>query len=264
MTSTAWSFGGTTLATYGIVTQINDYLDMPESRGDNQVIPYRHGTIFAKKFYNERKLSFGIAISAASAAALETALDTFRQKLSLRTQQTLSVTLENGTTRTASASVDGPLQVERSGSKFARVVVDFTVPAAVFRLSTVITDNTTAVAASPQAMTVANPGSLEERDPTIVIHGAFTVVTITNSTTGAVLVYTGAISTTETVTISTAATGEFTAVLSTGSANVIGNVTHSGESCLMNFIPGNNTLAITSTGRDANSTVKCSFFAPFM
>jgi phage-related protein len=264
MATTAWSFGSTTLATYGIVTQINDYLDMPEARGENQTIPYRHGTIFARKFFNERTLSFGIAISTASAAALETALDTLRTKLALRTQQTLSVTLENGQVRTASASVDSPLQVERSGSKFARVVVDFTVPATVFRLSTVIADNTTAVSASPQAMTVANPGTVEERDPTIVIHGAFTAVTITNSTTGAVLTYTGAISTSETVTISTAASGEFTAVLSTGSANVIGNVTHSGESCLMNFIPGDNTIAITSTGKDGNSTVKASFYAPFL
>lgn len=36
-----WSFGGTLLSTYGRVTLINDYLDLPERRGENMTLPYR-------------------------------------------------------------------------------------------------------------------------------------------------------------------------------------------------------------------------------
>jgi len=261
---TTWTFGGSALTTYGKVTLINDYLDLAERRGDDMVIPFRDGRVFAKKFYDGRKLSFGIALSVASATALETAVDALKAKVALNTQQVLAQTMEDATVRNISATVDELISPDRITNGLMKYVLVFNCASPYFRLNTILADNTTAVAASPQAMTVTNPGTVTERDPTIVIHGAFTAVTITNSTTGAVLTYTGSIGTGATVTIATATTGEYTAVLSTGSANVIGNVTHSGASCLMDFVPGANTLAITSTGKDGNSTVKVSFYAPFL
>jgi hypothetical protein len=261
---TTWTFGSTALTTYGKVTLINDYLDLAERRGENITIPYRDGRVFVQKFYDERKLSFGIALSTASATALETAIDALKAKVALPTQQTLAQTMEDTTVRNIQATVDELIEPDRITNGLMKYVLTFRCTSPYFRLSTAIADNTLAINATPKAMTVTNPGTVTERDPTIIIHGAFTSLTITNSTTGASLTYTGAISTSETVTIGTAATGEYYATLSTGSANVIGNITHAGASCLLDFFPGANTLAIVNAGRDANSTVKISFNAPFI
>lgn len=260
---TSWTFGGTALSTIGIVTQIDDYLDVSERRGEDITISLRHGRIFTNKYYDGRSLSFGIAINEASATALESKLDTLRALIAPRTEQTLAMTLEDATVRNISATVNKSIQLSRFGSKVARVIVQFDCASPFWRLSTAITDNTTTINASPKAMTCTNPGTVEERDPTITIHGAFTSLTIANSTNGASLTYTGAIGTSETVTIGTL-NGEYYATLSTGSANVIGNVTHSGSAALLPLNIGNNTLSITNAGRDANSTVKISFYAPYL
>lgn len=259
---TTFSYGGTDLSTFGNITIIDGYLDLPERRGGNITIPLRNGTIFTRKYYDERTITFGIAIIESTLAALETKLDTIRALFSVPTQQTLSITFEDTTVKTVQATVDKALQVSRAKT-MARVVVEFTMCEPFFRLSTAIADNTLAINASPKAMTVTNPGTVEERDPQIIIHGAFTSITIANSTNGASVTYTGAIGTGETVTIGTL-NGEYYATLSTGSANVIGNVTHSGSAALFPINVGANTLSITNAGRDANSTVKITFNAPYL
>ena len=259
---TTFTYGGTALSSFGKVTVVDEYLDMPKRRGGNQVIPFHHGTVFVQKFFEERRISMGIAVITASATALETAMDTMRALFTPLTQQTLSMTLTDTTVRTALASVDDTINVHRISDKIAKVIVNFVLTEPFFRLSTAITDNTTAINATPNAMTVTNPGTVDERNATIIIHGAFTSVAITNSTNSAVLTYTGAISTSETVTIGTL-NGELYATLSTGSTNVVGNCTHAGSATWLPLNVGANTLSIVNAGRDANSTVKVTFNAPF-
>ena len=258
---TTFSFGGTQLESLGNVTQINDYLDLPQTRGNNQVIPYRHGTTFVRKYYDERTLSFGIAVIETSAAALETKFATMRALFSPRTQQTLSVTLEDASVITAQASVDKPMQVNRLSERVAKVVVEFTLCSPFFRLSTPIADNTTTINASPKAMNVTNPGTVEERDATIILTGPLQNTVITNSTNGCVLTYTGTIASPRVVTISTV-NGEYVATNDLGT-NVIGNITHSGDAALMVFDVGSNTLSITDATH-TTGTVKVTFYAPFL
>jgi phage-related protein len=260
---TSYKYGGTSLTTFGKVTLINDNLDIADRRGDNKMIPFRNGKIFSPKYYDERTITFGIVMTAASATALETLFDTLHTLISPRTEQTLEMTLEDASVRNISATVNKRIDVNRITNTQARITIQFDCASPFWRLSTAIADNTVAIDTSPHAMTVTNPGSIEERDPTIIIHGAFTAITITNSTNGASLTYTGAIGTAETVTIGTL-NGEYYATLSTGSANVIGNISHSGSACLLPINVGANTLAITSTGKDANSTVKITFNAPYL
>lgn len=259
---TTLTYISTDLSTLGNITILDDLYDLPAKRGSNQVIPYKHGTIFTEKFYDERTIAVGIAVKGTSLSDLETKMNTIRSLFGGQTRGTLSITFEDATTKTALVSVEKPLQVRRVQS-LARVVVEFTMCEPFFRLSTLIADNTLTIDASPKAMTVTNTGTAEERDPTITIDGPFTSITLTNSTTGAILTYTGTIGAGENVVIGTL-NGEYYATLSTGSANVIGNVTHSGSSALMTFAPGANTLAITSAGGDNTGTVKCSFYPPFM
>jgi len=263
MATVAFTYGSTALSTFGKVTQINDYLDIPERRGENQVIPYRHGTVFAKKYFGERKMTFGMAVTAATATALETKFDTMRAKFAPLTEQVLSVTLESGAIRNAYATVDRPIEVDRKTNTLAFVVVEFTLANPIWRLSTAIADNTTVVDESPESMTVTNPGTVEERDPTILLTGSLQNVVITNTsiTPNVILTYTGTIAVAHWVSIATATTGEYTAIDNHG-VNVIGNVTHSGSSALMVFAVGDNVLSITT---DAGpGAVKASFYAPYL
>lgn len=257
-----WTFGGTALTSLGKVTLIDDYLDAPNRRGDNQTIPFRHGAIFAKKYYDQRKLTFGITVITASATALETAFDTMRALFGKQAQQTLEMTREDSSVRNASATVDSSMNVKRFSDRIARVTVEFTLTSPFFRLSTVIADNTTVIDASPHAMTVTNPGTIEERDATIILTGPLQNTVITNSTNGNTLTYTGTIASPRVVTISTNSTGEYVATNDLA-ANVIGNITHTGASALMVFNAGGNTLSITDATATTGS-VKVSFYAPYL
>jgi hypothetical protein len=142
------------------------------------------------------------------------------------------------------------------------VVVEFVMPRPYFRLSTAIADNTTTINTSPKAMTVTNPGTIEERDPTITLTGPLLNTVITNSTVGISLTYTGTIASPRVVTISTNSYGEYVATNDLGT-NVIGNVTHNGAAALMVLNPGDNTMSITD-GTATTGTVKIAFNAPYL
>lgn len=259
---TSWSFGGTALSSFGKVTLLNDYMDIPSRRGDNQIIPFRHGKRFVPKYYDERTMVFGIAVIAASATALETSIDTMKALFGVRTEQVLAQTMEDSTVRNAYATVNRSLSVERKSDKIALTTVEFSLPNPIFRLSTAIADNTTTIDSDPKAMSVTNPGTIEERDATIILTGPLSNTVITNSTNGCVLTYTGTIASPRVVTISTAATGEYVATDDLG-ANKINSITHSGASALMVFNKGSNSLSIADDTH-TTGTVKVSFYAPFL
>lgn len=258
---TTFTFGGTALTSFGKVTIVNDYLDLPERRGDNQLIPYKHGTVFTQKYYDQRTITLGIAINAASGSALESTFDNMRKLFSPRAEQVLAMTMEDSTVRNAYASVNKSIQVDRRSDKVALAVIEFDLSSPFWRLSTAIADNTVTVNASPKAWTVTNPGTVQETDPIITLVGPLTNPVITNTTNSVSLTYTGAISAGGTILIGST-NGEYYATLG-GTTSVIGNVTHSGNAALMVFEPGANTLSITSSVT-TTGTVKASFYAPFL
>jgi phage-related protein len=258
---TTFKFGGTSLTDFGVVTLINDYLDLPQRRGDNQIIPFRHGSVFVPKFYNERKMTFGIAIGEASATDLESTFDDMRALFSPMSQQVLQMTLEDASVREALATVDEPMDVQRFGARVAKVVVTFTLTEPFFRSDTLIADNTTTIDSDPKAMTVTNTGTMQERDPVIILTGPLADFGMTNSENGLELNYAPVIDGGDTVTIETV-NGEYLATHSV-LGNVTGFVTHAGDSCLMAFEPGDNVLSITSSTA-TTGTVKVSFYPPFI
>lgn len=262
---TTWSFGGTALTDLGRVTILNDYLDTAERRGENIQIPFRHGRTFVPKYYEERVISIGLAINVASATALESRLDTIKRLMSPRAQQTLSMTMEDSTIRTTQATLDSPFQIQRKKDSLALAVLDFRLTTPYFR-SSVQTNGTVTMSAGTVAGTIVNSGSIEETDPTITMIGPLNNTVITNSTNGYSLNYSGSIA--GTVVIQTnGTTGEFTAT-SNGTANVIGNVTHSGGAALMllnagGTTNGSNVFSITNAGGTTGKVI-FSFYAPYL
>jgi phage-related protein len=260
---TSFTFGGTALTSFGRVTLIDDYLDTADRRGDNIALPYRHGTVFVPKYYDERKIIIGIAVIAATATALETSMDTMRKLFSVRTQQTLAMTLEDASVRNALASVDSRLGFERVSPVIARVTAEFTLTSPFFRGATLyeVTSDAIDGTPTPQTLTVVNGGTVEERAPTLLLTGALKNPVITNTTTGVSLTYTGTIAGGASVTIGET-NGEMYATHST-SGNVIGNVTHSGSSALMTFNTGNNAVTIADADY-AGGRLKVSYYPPYL
>lgn len=261
---TTWSFGGTALTDLGRVTILNDYLDTAERRGQNVVLPFRHGSTFVQKYYDERVISIGLAINVASATALESRLDTIKRLMSVRTQQTLSMTMEDSTVRTTQATLDSPFQIERKKDAFAMAVLDFRLTTPYFRSNTQY-NGTITVSAGTVTGNVINTGTIEEIDPTITLIGPLNNTVITNTLNSYSLTYSGTIA--GTVVIQTSSTNEFTAT-SNGTANVIGNVTHSGGAALMMFNAGGtsngtNAMSIVNTGGTTGKVI-FSFYPPFI
>lgn len=257
--STTWTFGGSALTSFGRVTLMDDYLDTAERRGENQVLPFRHGKKFVEKYYEERRIIFGLAINVATATLLESTLDNLKKLASTRAQQTLSQTMEDASVRTISATIDTPLQINRLSNTFAKAVLEFSCPTPYYRSNTQ-TNGTITMSAGTVGGTIVNSGTIEEIDPTITLVGPLNNTVITNSTNGYSLSYAGSIG--GTVVIQTnGTTGEYTATA--GTSNVIGNITHSPGAALMLLNAGSNIFSITNAG-GTTGQVRFAFYPPYL
>ena len=256
---TTWTYGGSALTSFGRVTVLDDYLDIPERRGENQLLPFRHGTRFVEKYYDERHIVIGLAINVASATLLESTLDTLKKLVSLRTQQTLSQTREDASIRTIQATVDSPLQIDRKSAIMALAVLDFACSVPYFRSNTQ-TNGTVTINAGTVAGTVVNNGTVEEIDPTITLIGPLNNLSMTNAANGYSLSYAGSIG--GTVIIQTnGTTGEI--VATAGTTNVIGNITHSGGAAIMQLNAGSNPFTFINSGGTTGKVI-FSFYPPYL
>jgi hypothetical protein len=113
---------------------------IPPTRGDNLVIPYRHGSRSRVKYYDERKLALsmfvlgctpdgGIPDHLDSLATLYDNLDALRQLFGRRDSLlTLRRVLPDGSERTAVAEVLGTLDFDSVKGAVARFTVDMVMP----------------------------------------------------------------------------------------------------------------------------------------
>jgi len=255
-----WSYRGTSLDGLGIVTLVSDSLKMPTRRGGNILVPYRHGRLHVEKYYDQRTMTLGLEVAMDSLEDLEARIDTIKALLGGRGLGLLTQTLDDLTQRTIWAEYTGDLELARISPLCARLALDFTCPAPFFR-STTLTSATETIDASPKAMTVTNPGTVEERDPVITLTGPLENTEITNSTNGYVLRYNAAIASPRVVTIQTV-DGQYVATTDLG-ANVIGNVTHEGGSALMALEAGDNVMSIEDD-EATTGTVGFTFYAPYL
>jgi phage-related protein len=256
----SWSYRGTELDTLGIVTLVSDSLMMPERRGDNALIPFRDGRVFVEKLFEQRSMALGLEVSEDSLSALEIKMDTVKALLGGRSLGALVQTLEDLSVRTGQAEYTGDLNLSRVSPLSVRMVLEFRMPDPFFRGETLVSEIQT-IDASPKTYTLTNTGTAVERNAKIVLTGPLQNTVITNVTNGCELTYTGTIASPRVVTIETV-NGQFVATNDLG-ANVIGNVTHSGDAALFVLDAGANNLSVV----DATHTtgiVKVEFYPPFL
>jgi hypothetical protein len=258
----SWSYRGTTLDSLGIVTLVSDSFRMPERRGKNILIPLRDGREFVEKMFEQRSMSLGLEVDAESIEALEAAIDVVKTLFGKRTLGTLQQTLESGAVRKAQAELEGDLSPSRISPNDVRMLLEFTMPNPFFYSDTLTTDTQT-INASPKTYTLNNPGTVGKADPKIVLTGPLSSPEITNVTNGVKVKYNAAITAGHYVTIDVdAVTGEYTAVDDLA-VNVIGNVSHEGDTAFFVLDSGDNSISVTD-GTATTGTVKIEFYAPFL
>ena len=117
-----WIFGTTALDSFGPVTELENYLDTPERRGDNILVPYKPGRVHTPKYFDQRVMSFGIVMQGATIGILEDNFDTFKKELGVTGQQTLTAYFNNGSVRNVQAEFTNTMSVSRPFPTVARVV----------------------------------------------------------------------------------------------------------------------------------------------
>lgn len=256
----SWSYRGTSLDTFGIVTLVSDSFKMPLLRGENLKIPYRHGRRHTKKYFDQRSMSLGIEIVEESIEDLEIAIDAVKALFSDGDLYPLEQTLESGDVRTAEAELSGDLNPSRISPVSVRMVLDFTMPDPFFYSDTLSTTTTT-IDASPKTYTINNPGTVEKCNPKIVLTGPLTNTEISNTENNVSVKYNGTISAGHYVTIDqNPVTSEFRAVTDLG-VNVIGNLSHLGDAAYMVLKSGDNDMSVTDDTH-TTGTVTIEFYPP--
>lgn len=256
-----WTFRGTALDDFGVVTLLDDVFDAPERRGENLKIPHRHGRIHTRKYYDQRTLLLGITIRGDTISDVENYFFQLKALCAQTGEGALSVEKEDGTVLNANAEVSGSIQPSVAGPVAVKTTIPFVLSDPFFYAESA-TVQTVTINASPTSATVANgtvaDGNVEVDTIEIVLTGPLNNTQISNTTNDVSLTYGAAIAAGQTVTISVdAASGEYKAVHSV-SGNVIGNVTHSGSPALMVFDPGDNAIEITDSVA-TTGTVKFTF-----
>ena len=278
-----WTFNGVHLSSFGAVTRLDSYLDMPPKRGDNILIPMAHGKTWVPKFYDTRIVSFGIEVIGTSIIDLEQKMDALKLLLGVRTQEILSNMFCEGP-RIAWAEVLNQLGVVRDPDPLvASVVVDFLLAEPFFRSVGIVSHllTTPAVwdyfpyeanyfadwfpydsvfAPTPVVYGITNPGTAEERNAIIYLMGPLTDVTITNITNGVWMDYTGTIAAGQMVTIDCK---NFTAVQTTAPTNVIGNISHGGDTSFMVLLPGLNNIEVLAAAMGGGQ-IQIDFYPPYL
>lgn len=255
-----WTFGGVSLDKFGAFTLLDDYLGSPERRGENLLVPFRHGRVHVAKYYDQRTMVIGFTKDCADAAELEALMDELKQLIGVPGQQALVGYFRDGTVRQGQAEVVDAMLPKRFAPGVSKFTLDFVLPDPFLR-STSETSEVITVDATPKAGSITNPGTVGARNPTIILTGPLENTEIVNSTTGVSVKYNAAIAAPRVVTIQEV-DGEIIATDDLA-ANVIGNVTHSGSAALMVIDPGANTLSITD---DVHTTgeVEIAFYAPYL
>jgi len=151
---------------------------------------------------------------------------------------------------------------ERITNTLAKIVLVFSLPRPFFRSADAIPSAPEEINTSPTTFTTNNPGTIEERNPTITLTGPLQNTVITNTTNNISMTYTGTIADGEVVVISTNAYGEYQAVKD-GTTNVIGNVTHNGSAALMVLNVGDNEFSVTDETA-TTGVVEFSFYPPYL
>lgn len=166
-----WFFDNTQLSSFGVVTELDSYLDIPPVRGNNWTFPFQDGTEWVPKFFGERTVSFGIEVTSESIPDLESKFDALATLCDCRTgQKTLLNASYDGVPRSAWAEVVNQLGVTMGDDPLVRkIVIDFLLNYPLFQAVTPLV-HLLKIKSNPFTFTVNNPG-VQAKFATVTLAG---------------------------------------------------------------------------------------------
>jgi len=259
-TLNTWTFGGVRLDSFGFVTDLTSYLDIPPKRSENVLIPLNDGRVHAKKFFDQRSMTFGLLVQADNIHELEEKVDSLKLLVGSRDQQALAYQAHDGI-RSALAEVVNQISATRDSDPLSvDYILDFLLADPFFRSTTIYSLEIT-VDAVTHAMDIANAGTVDERTAVITFTGPLEHPKIELMASGIYVQYNAHIAAGQTVIIDCK---DYTAVHSV-SGNVINNMVHSGDPCFLPILAGTNHCHVTHANA-GNTTGKCKveFYPPYL
>jgi len=260
-----WRIDGTQLQTLGFnIATMGGRQRMAAARGGNIAVPYRHGTLWTPKYYEEQDLSLAMWVIGADPITGDIPSDPqvdFYSNLETLQQlfsglDVLKVLTKKHPTLAADvvANCEVVDQVDFSseaGATRAGFVVDLVLPEVWFEPGAYSTDGGPTVRADTAQWTVAVGGDVDTNAIRITLNAATGTpsnIRLTNESLGDgtdhYVDYLDVFATSEEVIIDVEA---WTAELD-GTTNVVNNVDWSGQPQFFRLSPGNNDLLLAVTG----------------
>lgn len=263
-----WDFAGIDLGSFARqVRSVEGADDLPPLRGQNLAIPGLYGRKPFEDEFDERTLGLVIDFHAVDADGVLSEPSEYEQMLAnwhafataaaRRQQQTLGRT-RAGVRRIAQArSIE--VRVDRTPTHVLRsAVVRFALANPWFYGSDVV-DLDRAIAASPTAFALVQPGEISSHRAAFDFLGPITNPRVTNTTTGVYVECLVTVGAGEHLIIDCEA---FTAELE--GINSIGSIRHSGDRRWMVIVPGTNDLSVTGSGVSGATRLTTTFPTPYL
>lgn len=248
-----WSFDSVALNSSGAygIRLLSPSEEVPSRRGDNLLIPGRHGRTWRAKQWEQRTISLAMIVVGANASALQTNIETIMALFGRTGARALSRTMPDATVRTIDAEAVQTIFEPQSDLVYA-AVIDLLCSQPWWQRTTVATVSQTGIGASPATINITNPGTAPHTAPLITIGGA---ITNPKLQIGDVWVqYTGAISGGASLILDC---DQFTAT--GGSA---ANITHGGDASWLIIPAGASTATLTGTGL-SSASVQIDYYPRF-
>jgi len=258
---TAWSYGGTDLTASGLrVRQVPEQI--PARRGDNLLIPSKHGSRNSPHYYDERRITLAMLVedrsvwgAPRSSATLQSTLDTIKQLFGRPGLQTLQRTLQSGRIESVEAEVLNVLEFPPGGPYHYDFVIELVAPDPRWVPSTGGTTDSNSYTGAGTA-TFTNPGTSPCWDPTITITGGSVLnPRLANMTDGSAYVwYDGAIGSGEILRLNTEMW-----VATLGSVDVTENIYYGNGVEWLRLLAGDNQIALSGDTVGGTTTVQFAF-----
>jgi hypothetical protein len=255
-----WSFRGTDLSTYAYLVSATDGIDdLPPLRGEDVAVPGIPGRRSLGRVLDSRRMVLTIwtwPLNAAGTRDQSTNRNQTRVNtdalfalLANRAEGALVRKMPDGTTRTAQAVCLSAAAIDdKTAQETIGIVADFQLADPFLYGASSATVQ--AIAASPTALTITNPGSVASERVLFDFTGPISNPKVTNSTNGWYCECLVAVASGKHLLVDT---GAWTAL--NDGLNAIGSIRHSGGLAFFRLNPGANVLSITSTAPGGSLTL---------
>lgn len=242
------TFKYASIALDGVAWGIEDVLDglgIPETRGENTLVPFVTGRRFSKKRKDHKTLILGMYVSgknpanvnaAPTEAQLEINKDYLAKLFGKRGLFKLERIMPDASVREAWAEVIADINFTTVSKTVSKFTVEFSIPAGLFTAATAVTYTLSETALN-------HAGTAAQDSMTITMTGPLVNPRLENKTNGIWIQYLGTLAAEESLVIKTA---DYSVMK--GDQNMIAAFRHGGDASWFILEPGANTLELTSEG----------------